>query len=257
MRGDSEPVLRGHWFVAVAVSALVLASVSCGGGDEDVVDVFAAASLTDAFTDLAAAFERAHPDSEVRLNFAGTSTLREQLLDGADADVFVSANMAIMDELIAEGAVAGQPQVMASNTLVLAVPIDDPGRVDDLSDVSRPELLIGVCARGVPCGDLAHRFLELHDVTPEVDTEEPDVRSLARRLADRELDAALIYRSDVVADHDHLRAVRLDPDRYEPLESRYPIAAIDRDDPGAAEFVDFVLGPEGRSVLEQWGFTVR
>ena len=216
------------------------------------VDVFAAASLTDAFTELAEEFEASNTGVEVRLNFAGTSTLREQLLDGAEADVFASANMAIMDRLVADGVVGGAPQVAARNVLTLAVPGDNPAGVGGLDDLSRSDLLVGVCARGVPCGDLAHELSISTGLRIEADTAEADVRSLARRLADRELDVALVYASDVVADAERLRAIAVDVDLPGTV---YPIAAIDAADGDAAAFVGFVLGPDGRQVLERWGFT--
>ena len=243
-------VLRGSRLVVVAAALLGLLA-GCAVDDDDVLDVFAAASLTDAFGELADEFEATNPGVEVRLNFAGSSTLREQLLDGAEADVFASANMAIMDELVGDGAVAGPPQIAARNVLTLAVPVDNPSGVTGLDDLARPELLVGVCARGVPCGDLAARLLDAVGIEAAADTAEPDVRSLARRLVDRELDVALVYASDVVADPDGLRAVAVD---VEMPTTDYPIAVVEADDDAAGAFVDFVLGPSGRAVLERWGF---
>lgn len=238
-------------FGGAAVALLVVASVSCAGGERRIVDVFAAASLTDALTEIAADFEAANPGVEVRLNLAGSSSLREQILDGAEADVFVSANMAIMEQLVDAGAIAGKPTVAARNVLSLAVPVDNPGRVEGLEDLSRPELLVGLCARGVPCGDLALELLERAGVEAQADTAEPDVRALAQRLADRELDVALIYASDVVADPQRLRTVPVDTDLP---TTEYPIAAVDVSDADALAFIDHVLGTSGRSILQRWGF---
>lgn len=226
-----------------------------GSDDGETLDVFAAASLTEVFTELAETYEARSPGTDVRLNFAGSSALREQLIDGADADVFASADEANMEPLIAAGRVAPDPWVFATNRLVLAVPESNPAGVVGLGDLARRDLFVGVCARGVPCGDLAAETLDAAGVVASADTYEPNVRSLVNRLADGELDVALVYLTDVQAPGSGLEIV---PTDLGDSHTSYPIAPI-LDEAGgvsaeANAFVAFVLSPEGRSVLESWGF---
>ena len=141
--------------------ALLVSLAACGddgvgvtgdGEPEGTVLVFAAASLTDAFAEIEVAFEAAHPGVDVMVNTAGSSALREQILEGAPADVFASANRPNIDQLMAAGEVAGEVEVLATNSLQIVVPAGNPGGVTGVQDLARPELLIGLCAEGVPCG---------------------------------------------------------------------------------------------------------
>lgn len=237
-------------FAALSVGICSLLA-GCGAQSDQTVEVFAAASLTGAFEDVARDFEQQHPGTTVRLNFAGSSTLREQLIDGAGGDVFVSANLVVMNQLLAEAEatgleILGVPVEFASNELVLAVPAGNPGQLSGLDDLGRDDLLIGLCARGVPCGDLARQWLSDERVQASVDTEETDVRSLARRLAIRELDAALVYETDVVADPDLERVSAGRGPR-----SIYPVVAVSE---AGQPFVEFVVSPAGADTLAQWGF---
>ncbi|MEM9651223.1 MAG: molybdate ABC transporter substrate-binding protein [Actinomycetota bacterium] len=235
--------------------------VACGGGSagEDqrtTVNVFAAASLTDAFTELAAAFENANPDLQVRLNLAGSSSLRAQILDGAPADVFASANERTMDQVIDGGAIDGSATVFATNRLTIAVPEGNPAGVTGLADFGRTELFIGLCDRAVPCGDLAATELAAAGIEPAVDSYEPDVRALLTKIAEGELDAGLVYTTDIAADAAFGSVGEVIPPEGLAATARYPIATV-ADGPagdGAERFVTFVLGDEGRAVLAGFGF---
>ncbi len=221
----------------------------CGSSDEP-VDVFAAASLADAFEEMAREF-RVASGIEVRLNFGGSSSLREQILDGASVDVFASANATIMEDAARARTGFGPRVTMAVNELVVAVPASNPANVTGVGDLAEADLFVGVCAAGVPCGDLAERYLAQSDVAAAIDTFEPDVRFVVSRLVDGELDAGLVYLSDVAASDGRLVLVdRADP----PVVTSYPIAVVDQDRADAQAFVDFVVGPQGRAVLERWGF---
>lgn len=212
---------------AAAVAALTLAG--CGGGS-DAVTVFAAASLTDAFAAVADAY-----DGDVRFNFGGSSGLRDQIAAGAPADVFAAADPAHVD-----GGVA-----FATNELVLAVPDGNPAGVTGLDDLGRAELLVGLCAPEVPCGRAARDALAAAGIDAEPDTEEPDVRSVLAKLAAGELDAGVVYRTDV-RDADVVVAVA-----DLGASVTYAIAALDDD---GEVFVAFVLGDRGRSILADHGF---
>ncbi len=158
--------------------------------------VLVAASLLPVVEALAQGFESLNPGVTVRLSAAGSSALREQVLSGAPADVFIPADSVHLESVQAEVGLAGEPVVVARNSLVLAVPAGNEAGVTSLADLARPELLIGLCAPEVPCGALALRGLTLAGIKPVPDTEEPNVRALFTKLAAGELDAAVVYASD-------------------------------------------------------------
>ncbi|MGA9278362.1 molybdate ABC transporter substrate-binding protein [Ilumatobacter sp.] len=236
-----------------AVTILVMTTAACGDSDEDgSVLVLAASSLTDAFTAMEAEFEAAH-DVDVELSFGGSSTLRVQVEQGAPAAVVAFADTAPMDALVA-GGFAEAPETFATNSMTLVIPADNPGDVSGLADLTDPGLLVGVCAPQVPCGRYAQDVLTQAGVAASVDTEEPDVRSLAAKIAAGELDAGLIYTTDVDAFPGELTAIEL-PDGID-VRADYPIAIVDgtsaRSD--AELFVDFVLSPAGQAILTDAGF---
>lgn len=233
--------------------AIAGALAACSGGGEDPqVLVFAASSLTDAFGDLETAFEAAHPGVDVELNLAGSSRLREQLLAGAPADVFAAADLSTMAAVVDAG-LAEAPVVFAENRLALAVPVDNPGRVQGLDDLERPELLVGLCAAGVPCGDFAREALSQAGVEASVDTDEPDVRALLTKLAAGELDAGIVYATDVAASDD-VASIPLPPSVD--VVAAYPITVLADAPAGgdAADFVAFVTSAEGQAILAAHGF---
>ena len=239
------------WIRSLGAGLMVAVLAACGAGSgDDALVVFAAASLTDAFDDVVEAFEAAHPDIDVATSYAGSSSLREQVLAGAPADVVATANETIMDELVAAGSV-DTPVVFATNRLTIAVPAGNPGGVDGLDDLARAELLVGLCAPAVPCGSFARSMLDAAGVVASVDTEEGDVRSLVTKVAAGELDAAVVYETDVAADAD-LERVAV-PDDVN-VEARYPIAVVADGGDAAAEFVAFVAGAEGQAILRDHGF---
>lgn len=233
----------------------------CGdGGDAPATDppsaellVSAAASLTDAFTEIAGAFEIAHAGVEVRLNLAGSSTLRAQILEGAPVDVFASANREIMEQVADAGGVADDPRVFALNDMVIAVPAGNPAGVRGLADFARDELLLGLCAEAVPCGGFAREVLQRAGVAPALDTAEPDVRALLTKVELGELDAAIVYRTDVTASG-AVDRVAIPADAN--VVAQYPIAVLagaPRPEVARA-FVAFVLSAEGRAILVRHGF---
>lgn len=235
-----------------AVVFLALAVAGCGGGAGGrSIDVFAASSLTDAITEIAAGFEAADPNVDVRLNLAASSTLREQILEGAPADVFAAANETTMAAVVERDRVAAPPVAFARTRLVIAVPAGNPGAVTGLDDLDRSELLVGLCAPGVPCGDLAREVLARAGVDAAVDTDEPNARALTAKLADGELDVGLIYATDAMS----MAGVTAIPiaDRFDAVAT-YAIAPLAGSGDDAASFVAYVLSPAGRAILAEHGF---
>ncbi len=259
----------GSTRLVAAVCAVSLLVGACGDDDDDAagstattevasdldgtVAVFAAASLTDAFTEIDTAFEDANPDVTVELNFAGSSALREQILSGAPADVFASANTSNMDQIV-EGDAAADPTDFVTNALQIAVPAGNEAGVTGVDDFADPDLLIGLCAEEVPCGEFGREVLANAGVTPSLDTNEPDVRSLLTKLEAGELDAGIVYVTDVTAAGDAVEAIDI-PDDVN-VTATYPIATLtDAPNPAVADaFVEFVLSDEGQDILASYGF---
>jgi molybdate transport system substrate-binding protein len=217
------------------------------------ITVFAAASLTDAFDEVGTAFEEANPGVSVELNYGPSSGLREQILEGAPADVFASANPSNMDQVV-DGGAAESPEDFATNQLQIAVPAGNPGDVDGLDDFADADLLIGLCAEDVPCGEFGREALTNAGVTPEVDTNEADVRALLTKLESGDLDAGIVYVTDVLAAGDAVEGIDIPAE--DNVTATYPIAALT--DSGNAEvaqaFVEFVLADDGQEILASYGF---
>jgi molybdate transport system substrate-binding protein len=240
--------------------ACVLASVgllyACADSNtsRDELLVSAAASLTDVFAGMESAFEEENPGLDVVLNLAGSSTLREQILQGAPVDVFASANMANMDVVEQAGELVGDPEVFARNRLQIAVPSGNPGGVSGLEDFSRDDLLIGLCAEPVPCGGLARQVLSKAGVTAAVDTNEPDVRALITKIELAELDAGIVYVTDVAATGSKVKGIEIPTDLN--VDAVYPIAALagGPNPTGARAFVAFVRSERGQAILADYGF---
>jgi molybdate transport system substrate-binding protein len=217
--------------------------------------VSAAASLTDAFAQVEAAFEAANPGVDVALNLGSSSSLREQILEGAPADVFASANTSNMDQLVEAGEVEGEAEIFVLNLLQIAVPAGNPAGVTGLDDFANEDLLIGLCAEEVPCGSFGREALEQAGVTPAIDTNEPDVRALLTKVGVGELDAGIVYLTDVLSTAGAVEGVEI-PDEFN-VVAAYPIAALVNapNSEAAVAFVEFVLSDQGQAILVGFGFS--
>jgi molybdate transport system substrate-binding protein len=236
----------------VAVGVLALLAGGCGDDGDDApesgrsgsITVFAAASLSDAFDEIGDAFEEANLDVTVELNYAGSSSLREQILAGAPADVFASADPSTMEPI------SDDATTFVENQLQIAVAAGNPAGVTGLADFADRDLLIGLCAEEVPCGRFARQALASAGVTPAIDTNEPDVRSLLTKVEAGELDAGIVYVTDVRSS-DGVDGIEIPPEHD--VVARYPIAAL-TDSEVAEAFVAFVLSDEGQDILASHGF---
>ncbi|HEY0636876.1 MAG TPA: molybdate ABC transporter substrate-binding protein [Pseudonocardiaceae bacterium] len=222
-----------------------------GSGSEPAgeVVVFAAASLTDTFTRLGEDFEAANPGVTVTLNFAGSSALAQQITQGAPADVFAAAAPAPMRQ-----AGATDPATFALNTLQIAVPAGNPAGVSGLADLGDPARTVALCAEQVPCGAAALAAFTAAGITPRPDTLEQDVRAVLAKVRLGEVDAGLVYRTDVRAAGDDVEGIDF-PEATQAV-NEYPIAVLPQA-PNAATaraFVAFVLSDHGRAVLTAAGF---
>ncbi|WP_308796937.1 molybdate ABC transporter substrate-binding protein [Agromyces silvae] len=253
-----------------ALAALALTACVPGGGnggqnDADVssnaaptttLTVYAAASLTDAFEELATRFEAVYPSIDVAPIVAdASSVLATQIVEGAPADVFATADEVTMAAVADEGLLAASPQIFAQNAAVLAVPAGNPAGIADLAAVASPGVRFIVCAPEVPCGRAADDLLTAAgvDVTPV--SEEQNVTAVLTKLQLGEADAGVVYRSDLVRADGTVEEI--DTSSVPAVVNRYPIAPVGTAaDPEAADaFVRFVLGAEGQAVLAEFGFS--
>jgi molybdate transport system substrate-binding protein len=252
-----------------AVTALT-ALAACGSGDDGpdrprsagldrpaglgTVTVLAASSLTEAFGELGDELEAQHPGTRVRFSFAASSELATQITAGAPADVFASASPSTMDQVVPAGDAAGDPTVFVRNRLEIAVPAGNPAGVSGLVDLADKSLTIALCAPEVPCGAAAETAFEAAGITPAPDTLEPDVKATLAKVSLGEVDAALVYRTDVIAAGDDVEGIDF-PESADAVND-YPVVALAEapNAEGAEAFVYLVLSDEGRAVLEAAGF---
>src|SRR3954454_19694644 len=262
--------MRTRALLALPVAAL-LALTACGGSSNDgaagnptaessggeltgTLTVFAAASLTDVFTGLGNQLEKENPGLDVRFNFAGSDALATQITQGAPADVFASANEKQMKVVTDAGLQAGDPMIFAENVLEIAVPKGNPGHVTGLKDFENADLTLAVCAPSVPCGAAAQTVFTAAGINARPDTEETDVKAALNKVQLGEVDAALVYATDVEAAGDQVEGIEF-PEADDAV-NKYPICTLTAaPNPGAAQaFVDLVTSDEGQKALTDAGF---
>ena len=241
----------------VTLAVGCIAAGACGSDDgadggRVPLRVFAAASFAGALIEMETAFEQRTPGVDVQLNLAGSSALRTQILEGAPADVYVSADETNMNDLIARGA-ATTSVIVARNTMQLAVPAGNPAGIEGLADLADDDLLIGLCAETVPCGGFARRVLANAGIIASPDTNEADVRSLLTKIGTGELDAGIVYASDVAAATD-IDGLDIAADVNVITVARAAVLTDSSAPAAAGAFVEFMLSPDGQSVLARNGF---
>ena len=255
--------------LATTVMALVLVGCASLGGPETKgqLTVFAAASLTNAFDEIDQAFEAENPSVKVFTNYGGSSQLATQLVEGASADVFASADQAQMEVAEQAGRIDGSPLIFATNHLVVILPADNPGRIEGLGDLTKPGLKIVMAVPGVPVREYTDRALAALSTDPaygkgfnqgvlaNLASEEQNVRQVAAKVALGEADAGFVYTSDVTPDiSGKVQEISI-PEFANPT-AQYPIAGVaDATNPGMAhKFIEFVLSSKGQAILAKWGF---
>ncbi|MFC3981342.1 molybdate ABC transporter substrate-binding protein [Streptosporangium jomthongense] len=252
--------MRPTTFRPVLALALVLTTALSGCGSRDTssggattLTVFAAASLTGTFTELGRVFEAESPGTTVRFNFGSSATLAQQIVQGAPADVFAAASPATM-RTVTDASLAAAPVTFVRNTLQIAVPVDNPAKVDDLKDLTGPGVKVALCAVQVPCGAAAAKALDAAGLKVTPVTLEQDVKATLTKVELGEVDAALVYRTDVIAAGGGVRGIGF-PEAGKAIND-YPVATLTKAPaPGLARrFVDLVLSPRGRDVLTRAGF---
>ena len=215
------------------------------------VFVYAATSLAGAFEELAVDFEAAHPGVDVVVSVAGSQRLAAQILEGAPADVFASADTTQMDRVVAAGEAAGAPQVFARNRLAIAVEPGNPHGVAGPADLARDDLTVVLAGEEVPVGAYTREFLDRAGVEVDPASLELDVRAVLSRVSLGEADAGVVYASDLT-DREDVATVDI-PDQVN-ASATYPIVVLEDADPLARDFVALLLSDEGAAALDAAGF---
>ena len=237
---------------ALAVVLLIaLAGCAPVPQERQTVTVFAAASLTDSFQQIADAFSEEHPDVTVTFNFGGSTGLETQIVEAAPADVFAAASPATMKTVTDAALTDGDPVDFASNVLEIAVAKGNPGGIVGLADFANADKTIALCAVEVPCGAASAKLLTEAGITASVDTYEQDVKAVLTKVELGEVDAGLVYVTDVQAAGDAIEGIEV-----ESAAVKYPIASLagTGNKEVSDAFIAFVLSDQGQRILEAAGF---
>jgi molybdate transport system substrate-binding protein len=247
-------------FLVSFVAILGPLVASCGGASDGGVKgsggivVFAASSLTEAFTDVATAFNVVNPDVKVTFNFAGSGDLVTQISQGAPADVFVSADDTNMKKLADAGEVAGDPVAIAKNTFEIIVENGNPQGIAAVADLANSELVVVLCAETVPCGNGAAKILTNSNVTVTPKSLEDKVKGVVAKVTAGEADAGIVFVTDVKAAGDRAAGVEI-PVAVN-VVTNYPMVITKQaaNTALAQRFIDFVRGSQGQAILAKYGF---
>ncbi len=250
----------------ISVAAVAMLAGGCAGaarprtsataarGSVGSITVFAAASLTGAFTDIGAAFEAAHPGASVTFDFAGSSDLVAQINQGAPADVFASADAANMATLATAGNAAAAPVEFATNRMEIITAAGNPRHLTGLGDLAAHDLIVVLCAAPVPCGSYAERILAAASVAVTPKSREANAKAVVTKVSSGEADAGIVFATDVRAAGAAASGVEIP--QAQNVVAAYPMAITKQsaNPTGAQAFVDFVRSPAGRRILTDAGF---
>jgi molybdate transport system substrate-binding protein len=252
-------MLRSRIRLAAVLAVAALALAACGGdepsggssGSSNEIKVFAAASLTAAFTELGQQYTSANGGTKVTFNFAGSQALATQIQQSAPADVFASADLANMDKV---KDLVGTPRNFASNLLAIVVEKGNPKGVKGLDDLGNGDLKVVLAAEEVPAGRYAKQILDKAGVSVTPVSQEDNVKAVVTKVSLGEADAGIVYVTDVSAGGDKVEGV--DIPQTEDVTATYPIATVKagKAQDKAQAFMDLVLSDQGQQVLEQFGF---
>jgi len=255
--------VRRFTVIAAALAAVAAAGCSSSGSGSSsgasaspsggTITVFAAASLTESFTQLGKQFEAAHPGDTVKFSFGPSSGLAEQITSGAPADVFASAAPANMDQVVSAGD-ASNPQNFAKNVMEVATPPDNPGNVSSVNDLAKTSVKVALCQPQVPCGVVAAEVFKNAGITVKPVTLQPDVKSVLTQVETGNVDAGMVYVTDVQAAGSKVKGVTISAS--DNASTLYPIATINssKHKSEAQAFMNYVLSPAGQQVLAAAGF---
>lgn len=249
----------------LALAMLMAIGCAGGGGGEPAgstdgtvsgeVVVFAASSLSEAFTEIGDAFETAHPDASVTLNFAASSELVAQIIEGAPADVYASADLANMAKLTDARVNAADPVTFATNRSEIVVAEGNPLGIDSVSHLADPDLVVVLCSPEAPCGGYARQILDRAGVEVTPASYEQNVKAVVTKIRLGEADAGIAYTTDVTAAGDEVDGVPIPAAQN--VVAEYPVVVTTEatNPAGGNAFVDLVLSDAGREILASHGFS--
>jgi molybdate transport system substrate-binding protein len=229
--------------------------------------IFAAASLTEAFNEMKTEIEAANSGTTITLNFAGSSALRTQITQGAQADVFASADQANMDPVVQAGDIVGNTEIFAENRLVILVPKDNPGHINGPKDLANSGVKVVLAQEQVPVGNYARQSFDKMSADPRygsdfkdkvlanVVSNELNVKDVVAKVQLGEADAGIVYATDAAsADQSKVMTIAI-PDQFN-IVARYPVGVVKggSNADGANAFIDYLLSPAGQAVLNKYGF---
>jgi molybdate transport system substrate-binding protein len=228
-------------------------STSSSSSSTGTITVFAAASLMGTFTQLGKQFEAAHKGDTVKFSFGPSSGLSTQITSGAPADVFASAAPANMDTVVKAGD-ASNPQDFAKNTMEVAVPPNNPAKVKSVNDLAKKSVKVALCQPQVPCGVVAAEVFKNAGIKVKPVTLQPDVKSVLTQVETGNVDAGMVYVTDVMAAGSMVKGVTIPAS--DNASTLYPIATINssKHKSIAQSFMSYVLSPAGQQVLTAAGF---
>jgi molybdate transport system substrate-binding protein len=239
---------------ASAGSGAASSAAASGTAGTTSITVFAAASLQGSFTQIGQQFEAAHPGTHVTFSFGPSSGLATQIINGAPASVFASAAPANMTQVVKAGDTAQAPSNFAANKMEVAVPPANPAGVTSVSNLSNSAVKVALCQPQVPCGTVAAEVFKNAGITVKPITLQPDVKSVLTQVELGNVDAGMVYVTDVKAAGTKVKGVPVPAS--ENASTLYPIATLHAatDKTVANEFVAYVTGPQGQRVLAMDGF---
>jgi molybdate transport system substrate-binding protein len=249
--------VRGRFLLLLVPFVAACTSSSATTAPPTQLTVFAASSLTKAFTQIGQDFQTLNPSIRVTFNFGSSTDLAAQIQSEGTADVFASASQTAMDTVASDPGVTNRGN-FATNQLTIITPPGNPAEIDSVQDLAKPGVHLVLAAEGVPVGDYAREALKnagiLNQASANVVSNEDDDASVVGKITTGEADAAIVYTSDIAAAGDAVRSVDI-PDDVN-VTATYPIAVVTgtADPDQAAEFVSYTMSTEGQDVLKLFGF---
>lgn len=261
-------VLRSFLFCSLMLMTIVATTAGKAQPHTQTITVFAASSLTEVFSELGKRFEQLHPSVHVASNFGGSQMLLQELLQGADADIFAPANPGTMDKAVAAGLIdSPMVRTLCTNSLIVVVPAQNRARIDSLADLAREKVTIILAQKAVPVGGYALEVLTKCDrefgnnykerVLRNVVSYEENVKVVVGKVRLGEADAGIVYCSDVATDSLRTLKVLEIPPRLN-VAASYPIGALaaKRSNPLVRQFLDFCSGGDAKKIFTRFGFTI-